>query len=139
MSFHCPCGSNQTYHVCCELFINGKAVPTLPEQLMRSRYTAYSQANIPYIMATMRAQALANANPQQLQTWAERVVWLGLEVLEAAKPKSKEGFVTFQARFREPESDQIQQIYERSRFLKKQGRWFYVDGSDGESLSYGHY
>lgn len=53
----CPCKSGKRYADCCEPFITRINLPETPEQLMRSRYTAYSQANIDYIMGTMKGEA----------------------------------------------------------------------------------
>lgn len=38
----CVCGSQQTFALCCEPFIKQRKVATTPEQLMRSRYSAYA-------------------------------------------------------------------------------------------------
>ena len=40
----CPCGSGQTYQLCCEVFHKGKYAPTA-EKLMRSRFCAYYLKN----------------------------------------------------------------------------------------------
>jgi SEC-C motif-containing protein len=45
----CPCQSEKSYKDCCKPFVDEQALPQTPEQLMRSRYTAYSQAHIAYI------------------------------------------------------------------------------------------
>ena len=37
----CPCGSGELYEKCCGVYHSGAAVPETPEQLMRSRYSAY--------------------------------------------------------------------------------------------------
>lgn len=38
----CPCGSSRSYADCCEPFVTGAAKAQTAEQLMRSRYTAFS-------------------------------------------------------------------------------------------------
>ncbi len=48
-SSSCPCHSLKPYEKCCKTFINEVVFPQSPEQLMRSRYTAYTQANMDYI------------------------------------------------------------------------------------------
>ena len=58
MSIKCPCCSSKEYDDCCSKFISGAAVPTTPEELMRSRYTAFTKANVDYIFKTMRGAAL---------------------------------------------------------------------------------
>lgn len=59
----CPCGSKISYSSCCGLYHSAKAIAPTPEALMRSRYTAYTQANFDYIKATMRGKLLKNTTP----------------------------------------------------------------------------
>ncbi|MBK5938172.1 hypothetical protein CCR96_02550 [Halochromatium roseum] len=40
----CPCGSGHTLADCCEPFLAGTTMPATAEALMRSRYTAFTQA-----------------------------------------------------------------------------------------------
>src|SRR5262249_12642121 len=51
-AMNCPCQSGQNLDQCCGPFIAGEAFPETAEQLMRSRYTAYTQANLGYIKKT---------------------------------------------------------------------------------------
>jgi SEC-C motif-containing protein len=124
----CPCGSSNTYENCCGSYIEKKQVPQTPEQLMRSRYTAYSLAKIDHIKHTMKGKALMGFNEPEAQKWAESVTWLGLEVLKAESTASDVGFVEFIARFLE--HGQIKVIHEVSEFHREQGFWFYVDGAN---------
>ncbi|OGT34167.1 MAG: hypothetical protein A3C44_01240 [Gammaproteobacteria bacterium RIFCSPHIGHO2_02_FULL_39_13] len=94
---------------------------------MRSRYTAYSLANIPYIQKTMRGKAAKNYDAQSAFTWASSVTWLGLIIIDAPKPIGKKGTVTFSARF--SEQGIIKNMDEKSKFEKIKGEWFYVDGT----------
>ncbi len=45
----CPCGSKVDYLGCCGQYIDYSTHPKTPEALMRSRFTAYSLADIAYI------------------------------------------------------------------------------------------
>lgn len=124
----CPCQSKQPYAQCCEPFITGQMRPQTPEQLMRSRYTAYTQANITYIKDTMRGKALEGFNEASAKQWAQDVKWLGLEVIHAPQAQAAKGFVEFIARFEQ--NGQRQQIHEISEFARLNGgsRWYYVSG-----------
>lgn len=122
----CPCGSNKTYSECCELFISGKQLPSTPEALMRSRYTAYTQANIDYIANTMKDAASRGFNPASAREWASTVTWLSLQVLNASPVTNNKGFVEFIARYRL--QNQEHTLHEISEFHLKNGRWYYVDG-----------
>ncbi len=120
----CPCGSGSSYAVCCGLFISGKHVAQTPLQLMRSRYTAYSKADIDYIAATMRGCAARNFEKEQARRWAARVVWKGLEIKSTAT-HGDQGEVEFIASF--SEDGVLSHIQERSKFERMGGRWYYTD------------
>ena len=79
----CPCDSQKKYLYCCEPFIMGKQIPETPEALMRSRYSAYTMANIDYIKETMRGNALVGFQELDAKRWAKRVTWIKLKVLKS--------------------------------------------------------
>lgn len=119
----CPCGSGQTYAACCGAYIDGEAVPQWPELLMRSRYTAFTQRNKDYLLQTWHE----STRPEDL-VLEEGVSWFGLEIIDCPRPKVDDcgAWVEFKASFNG--HDRLQCLHERSRFLKQDGRWFYVDG-----------
>ncbi len=41
----CPCGAMRDYVRCCGQYIDAAVLPESPEQLMRSRYTAFVRRN----------------------------------------------------------------------------------------------
>jgi SEC-C motif-containing protein len=127
MTILCPCQSQLTYNECCEPFLTRVALPATPEALMRSRYTAYSQAKIDYISETMRGKALINFSPKDAAQWAKEVQWLGLQIIKAEPAVSNKGYVEFVARY--SQGNQEQQLHEISEFEYDQGRWYYVDGT----------
>jgi SEC-C motif-containing protein len=122
----CPCKSGKKYADCCELFITHMTLPETPEQLMRSRYTAYSQANIDYIMATMKDAALKDFDALSAKQWAESVAWVKLKVIRAyVDPAITEsGFVEFKAYYRYKK--QMHVMHEFSEFKKVDNQWFYI-------------
>lgn len=122
---NCPCGSNKLYLDCCGAFITGKAIPATPEELMRSRYTAYSKANIDYIIKTMKGPAAKDYNKKEAEQWAKTVLWLGLEVL-GSRLEDKRGWVEFIAHY--SFAGKKEQIHELSEFHQEGGYWYYVDG-----------
>ena len=69
-SKQCSCGSNSTYLQCCGQFIDGLSLPITPEALMRSRYTAYTLADIAYIKKTMRGKATIGFDETEAGHWA---------------------------------------------------------------------
>lgn len=122
----CPCGSQNTYENCCGLYLEQKQKPQTPEQLMRSRYTAYSLGKIDYIKNTMKGKALIGFNELEAEKWAKSVKWINLDVITSSMSTSDIGFVEFAARL--SENKQIKIIHELSEFHKENGSWFYVSG-----------
>jgi SEC-C motif domain protein len=123
----CPCGSGKNYAQCCQPFHQDDKKPTTPEALMRSRYSAYAQANISYIEETMRGKALTGFDSTDAHAWASSVAWLGLRVIRSFLSKTPDvGYVEFVARFQK--DNQICFIHELSEFHLVDGCWYYVDG-----------
>lgn len=93
---------------------------------MRSRYTAYTQANIPYIQATMRESALERFDPESAKTWALTARWKRLKVLATAPHESDphQYYVTFEAFY--IFKGKPQTLREKSVFRHRQGQWFYI-------------
>jgi SEC-C motif-containing protein len=94
---------------------------------MRSRYTAFSQGHIDYLIATHHPTQRTLDQRRRLTKSIEATTWLGLRVLSThqGQIEDREGTVEFMAYYRALE---LGQIHERSRFVKQKGRWFYVDG-----------
>jgi SEC-C motif-containing protein len=101
-----------------------------PEALMRSRYTAYATGAVDHVMATTAPESPhRGADPSawraELRAWCAAVSFDGLEVREAHTDGDR-GTVTFFARLRSGDRDVS--FGERSRFVRRDGRWWYVDG-----------
>ena len=129
---NCPCGSNKNHNECCAIYIEDHKNPETPEKLMRSRYTAYTQANIDYITKTMRPPALSHFDSESVRQWAARVQWSGLEVVRSAFDNTK-GSVEFIAHFYEQGKKSC--IHEISEFHQINDQWYYVDGKHNPSHS----
>ncbi len=120
---HCPCGSGKPCAACCARYIaGGEAAPTA-EALMRSRYTAYTQQAEDYLLATWHA----STRPAALGL-AEDVAtkWIGLEVKRHEQADAAHASVEFVARYKV--NGRAHRLHEVSRFVREDGRWFYVDG-----------
>ncbi|WP_010136609.1 YchJ family protein [Ochrovirga pacifica] len=122
----CACGSNQSYKSCCEPIHQNIHLAKTPEQLMRSRYTAYVLGNVDYLLQSHHSSTRPIREREEIVIWAKSVTWLRLEVLKKSEPLKNEGFVTFKAFFLENGQQQV--IYEISRFVKENGHWTYIDG-----------
>jgi SEC-C motif domain protein len=121
----CACCSGKKYIDCCADFLAGKKIPATPEELMRSRYSAYAALKIDYIAATMRAPANIGFNSKTTKNWASRIQWLKLEVISASQ-QGTIGHVEFKAYFTDKKKHLI--MHELSEFHFLDGKWFYVSG-----------
>ncbi len=88
---------------------------------MRSRYSAYVLGLAGYLQDTWHA----STRPAELQL-EPGVKWLGLEVRRHQQTDAQHAEVEFVARSRL--AGRGQRLHERSRFVKEDGRWLYVDG-----------
>ena len=86
---------------------------------MRSRYSAYVLGLIDYLLATWHP----STSPGDLEL--PPVKWLGLEVRHA-EATGEAGVVEFVARCRV--DGRAQRLHESSRFVRQDGRWYYIDG-----------
>ena len=129
----CPCGSNKDENECCGVYLSDQCKPDTPEKLMRSRYTAYTKANIDYIISTMKGPALHQFDGESAKQWAMTVEWLGLDVIKSSIHKTK-GYVEFIAHFKEKGKENC--IHEISEFHQINGLWYYIDGKHTSLKSY---
>jgi SEC-C motif-containing protein len=114
----CPCGS-ASYDGCCGPLHRGEAQAATPEELMRSRFSAYALGDSGYVWRTWHPRT----RPEQVHLDAG-IRWTRLEVIEAA-----DDVVEFRAHFDRANGPGVQ--HERSRFAQRAGRWFYLDGEVG--------
>lgn len=119
----CPCGSTKPYTTCCARYVEGNAPALSAEALMRSRYTAYTLLREDYLLATWhpstRPSALGLAE-------GEATKWLGLEVKRHEQQNADHASVEFVARYKV--NGRAHRLHEISRFVREEGRWFYVAG-----------
>ena len=119
----CPCGSTKTYTNCCKMYIEeGKKAHNV-EVLMRSRYTAFSMKNATYILETSLNDVVNEKNIKAFEREFASVEWLELIILESAHES-----VEFKAFFRVFDGP-IEVLHEHSLFTKKEGNWYYRDGT----------
>ncbi len=123
----CPCGTQQPYDNCCGRYISEKHIAPDAESLMRSRYTAYQRGDVAWLIASWHKSQRSADLAQQLSASFAETQWMGLNIISHSyNNDSNEAFVTFFARY--CEKNQSSAIYERSRFIREEQRWYYVDG-----------
>lgn len=123
----CSCGSLKSYEECCERFISGKATPETAEELMKSRYTAYTIHDIDYIMNTHEPSRLNEISREILADWSNSSKWISLEIVktENGEMNDKEGIVEFIAKYEIHGA--VHSHHEKSRFVKLENKWYYSE------------
>lgn len=121
---NCLCGSPRPYQQCCALLHTQQAHAQTAEALMRSRFTAYSMHNGEYLLQTWDA----STRPAEIDFSNDTGEWTNLEIVMLKKGTAKDhkGIVEFKAFFTIDGEQRV--MNEISRFIKKQDRWFYLDG-----------
>jgi SEC-C motif-containing protein len=101
----------------------GESQARTAEQLMRARYSAYAVGDLDYVWRTWHPRT----RPTTL-TPTEGLTWTGLDIVDTldGQPGDHTGEVEFQAQYRQGERTGT--LHERSRFIVRAHRWFYVDG-----------
>lgn len=145
MTQPCPCGSKLPFSSCCSRYLGHFDDTPAPdaEALMRSRYCAFVLLDRDYLLATWHE----SRRPADLELDAG-AKWLGLEVRKHKPIDDSHAEVEFVARYRvagpsplrpfdrlrasgtqgERNSGRAARIHERSRFVRENGRWYYLDG-----------
>jgi SEC-C motif-containing protein len=113
----CPCGTGETYDACCGPLLANVAQATSPEQLMRSRYTAFATGDADHLFRTWHPRT----RPDDVRP-DPATRWTGLRVLAAEGDT-----VEFVAQW-ETSPSEGGELHEVSRFEQRAGRWCYVDG-----------
>ena len=72
----CPCGSALERDACCGPILAGERAAQTAEALMRSRYTAYVEKQIAYIVDSHDPETRDEVDPKDVRAWAERAKWL---------------------------------------------------------------
>lgn len=90
--------------------------------MMRSRYSAYVLKLEAYLLATWHS----GTRPDALNIAADNTKWLGLEVKSHLSESADRATVEFVARYKS--GGRAGRLHEVSRFVREDGRWFYVDG-----------
>ncbi len=125
----CPCGglpAGASFADCCEPYMTGRRPAPTAEALMRSRYTAFTLGDEPYLLASWHA----STRPRRLELdppgQPHGARWLGLAVHRREQTGPDRAVVEFTARWRE--AGKARRMTEASRFVREDGRWFYLDG-----------
>jgi SEC-C motif-containing protein len=111
------------FAACCGRWLGAEASAAIPdaESLMRSRYTAFVRGDAGHLLDTWHP----STRPATLEP-DPAVRWLGLEVRSHRLQDATHAEVEFVARSRS--GGRAHRLHERSRFVREDGHWYYVDG-----------
>ncbi|MFB4313182.1 YchJ family protein [Actinomadura sp. 21ATH] len=115
----CPCGSSAPYRDCCGRLHRGQAQARTAEELMRSRFSAFTVRDAAYLLKSWHP----GTRPRTIE-FPAGLRWERLEILNTAEgsPFHTKGTVEFRAHHSEGE------LHEVSRFVRHEGAWVYLDG-----------
>jgi SEC-C motif-containing protein len=118
----CPCGRPAAYEYCCGRWHAGPWHLQAPdaECLMRSRYSAFVRERADYLLDTWHR----STRPPAVD-FEPGLRWLGLDVKRHLPQGDDHAIVEFVARSKL--GGRAQRLHETSRFVREDGRWFYVD------------
>jgi SEC-C motif-containing protein len=125
----CPCGSPKSFDQCCGPLLDGSRKPETAEALMRSRYVAFTKADIAYIEKTIAPESLEGFDAKDMEASAKKVQWKELQILSTKEGGARDtkGVVEFKAVYLH-EGQRIEH-HETSIFRKDDsGQWLFVDG-----------
>ena len=93
----CICCSKRAFSNCCEPYLKGSAMANTPEQLMRSRYSAYALGGFgEYLLKTWFPPMSKNLRVSELSEKTQQ--WIKLDVLGSGHTGT-EGWVEFKATY----------------------------------------
>ena len=121
----CPCKSQKSFNKCCQPIITYKLKAQTPEQLMRSRYSAYATKQAQYIFETYALSSQKEQSIDDIANWAEQCRWTGLTILNTLASTSMPT-VEFIAYY--VQGNSLYQLHEVSRFIQEDSHWRYLDG-----------
>ena len=121
----CYCDSGLAFSSCCHPLLEGHLPAQTAKALMRSRYTAFALGYSNYILKTWAL----DTRPKTLDLGKNQPQWLGMEILAArgGAEHDHEGEVEFTASY--INAEYVHTMREKSRFVRSEQSWYYVDGT----------
>ena len=127
MSF-CPCNSFRRFSDCCGPILAGQRPASTAEALMRSRYCAYAQKNVDYLIQTYAAKQRKKQKRSSIVRGMEDTNWVQLTIISIfeGRQQHQTGEVEFVAEY--VKNGKKFALKERSLFIRENGVWRYVRG-----------
>lgn len=132
----CPCGSTLDYQDCCRPVIKGERAADTAEQLMRARYTAYTQVEVDFLLSSLHPDQRAENDAESIREWAEKSTWHGLEIISTeigSEIGTEAGHqidtVEFAASY--TLAEETKRHHEIAEFELIEGNWYFKEGRVG--------
>lgn len=133
MSELCPCGLGK-YSECCQVLHLGQQHAQTAQQLMRSRYSAFSKHLIDYIKNTTAILQQTALDLAAIEQWSKSNQWLGLEIVQANEKIDKNhALVEFKAHYHDGQAAQVH--HEVSYFVQHAERWYFIDPTTEQKIT----
>ncbi|MFL3646100.1 MAG: YchJ family protein [Cellvibrionales bacterium] len=121
----CSCGSRQTFEACCKPHLDGIRRADIPEQLVRSRYTAYALGGYgDFLLRTWFPVTAKGLIAAELSIVTQH--WTGLEI-RGSGIDGHAGWVEFRATYGSA-AGVSSSLHEKSVFSRVAGSWLYIGG-----------
>lgn len=122
---NCICCSGKPAEGCCERFLKQGQNAKTPEQLMRSRYSAFALGGFGgYLLRTWFPPTAPQSTELELSQRNQN--WTGLEVLSKSQ-SGDDGTVEFKAHYMSVDGEACA-LHEKSVFKRLGNRWLYIGG-----------
>lgn len=129
----CPCGSGTKFKRCCLAIHKGETAAG-PEELVRSRYSAFATGDWRYIVGSTHPAAPQHASDQQIwireiRNFCDNTSFEGLDLIAVESDMQKgQSHVSFRVHLKRGTEDVS--FGERSLLRRYKDRWMYLSGVD---------
>jgi SEC-C motif-containing protein len=128
---NCYCGSSLPFEQCCQPYIKKDKQPQTPEQLMRSRFSAYACKAHQYIVDTYAQEKRDKLDINEIKQSSKGCHWFALIIhnsddVSSSTAVNNKYFVEFSAFY--IINDTLCEMREKSSFVLEDAKWRYLDG-----------
>lgn len=123
----CLCCSGKNFNECCEPYLSDAEIPTTPEALMRSRYTAFARANVEYVANTMKSPAADHFDLEDARVAAQQLHWDEFEIVNSSVNEDK-ATVEYIAYF--IANSMKHKLHKLCELQLTDGKWYYINAQD---------
>ena len=120
----CPCGTQQNLTDCCLPVIQGARTAKTAEELLRARYTAFTQGTVDFILSSHHSRTRNDVKRDEIEDWSKNSEWLGLKIVECQQGQANDskGEIIFSATYRPKGKTAKEKTKGKTRGLKKHSK-----------------